>query len=73
MPRQNRRGELANAMYALRQRTPQPWMAEAGLLARQEAELRAILDNAMGVSPQGRGQDARVNRRDARERRSDGA
>jgi len=31
----------------------------------------AILDNAMGVSPKGRGQDARVNRRDARERRSD--
>ena len=32
----------------------------------------AILDNAMGVSPKGRGQDARVNRRDAQERRSDG-
>ena len=30
----------------------------------------AILDNAKGVGPQGRGQDARVNRRDARERRS---
>jgi len=30
------------------------------------------LDNAMGVSPQGRGQDARVNCRDARERRSNG-
>jgi hypothetical protein len=28
------------------------------------------LDNAEGVGPQGRGQDARVNRRDARERRS---
>ncbi len=53
MPRQNRRSELANAMYALRQRTPQPWMAEAGLFARQDAELRAILDNAIGVSPQG--------------------
>ena len=26
------------------QRTPKPWMAEAGLLARQDAELRAILD-----------------------------
>ena len=45
-------------------------MAKAGLLARQDAELRAILDNAKGVGPQGRGQDARVNRRDARERRS---
>jgi len=29
------------------------------------------LDNAIGVSPKGRGQDARVNRRDARERRLD--
>ncbi len=45
-------------------------MAKAGLLARQDAEPRAILDNAKGVGPQGRGQDARVNRRDARERRS---
>ena len=25
-------------------RTPEPWMAEAGLLARQEAELRAIVE-----------------------------
>jgi len=32
----------------------------------------AILDNAEGVGPQGRGLDARVNRRDARERRSNG-
>ncbi len=61
MPRKNRWGELANAMYALRQRTPQPWMAEAGLLARQDAELRAILDNAMGVSPTNR-QDRRFGR-----------
>ncbi len=30
------------------------------------------MDNAIGVSPKGRGQDARVNRRDARERRSYG-
>ena len=45
-------------------------MAKAGLLVRQDAELRAILDNAKRVGPQGRGQDARVNRRDARERRS---
>jgi hypothetical protein len=35
------------------QRTPQPWMAEAGFLARQDAELRTILDNAIGVSPRG--------------------
>jgi hypothetical protein len=51
--RQNRRGELVRAMHALTQRTPKPWMAEAGLLARQDAELRAILDNAGGVSPKG--------------------
>ncbi len=30
-----------------------PWMAEAGLFARQDAELRAILGNAKGVIPQG--------------------
>jgi len=29
-------------MHALPQRTPEPWMAEAGLFARQDGELRAI-------------------------------
>ena len=39
--RQICRGESAKAMHALPQRTPEPWMAEAGLFARQDGELRA--------------------------------
>ena len=80
MPRQNRRGEfeMRNAEHCAEQ-TPEPWMAEAGLFVRQDAELRAMsgtwiysrLKPLPPARPQGRGQDARVDRRDARQRRSE--